>query len=58
MTNRSGFNKQIDIPINKDTPHYIATDLVDSKRNTLIKMGSNTKFLNRKKDSIASVERK
>ena len=42
----------------KDVPTYIATDLVDSKRNSIIKMGSNSKYLNRKKDSIVSVEAK
>ena len=42
----------------KDVPSYIATDLVDNKRNYIIKMGSNSKFLNRKKDSIVSVETK
>jgi hypothetical protein len=42
----------------KDVPPYIATDLVDKKRNSIIKMGSNSKYLNRKKESIASVEEK
>jgi hypothetical protein len=42
----------------KDVPSYIATDLVDKKRNSIIKMGSNSKYLNRKKESIASVEEK
>jgi hypothetical protein len=58
MTNRSGFNKAIDAPLLKDVPTYIATDLVDNKRNTIIKMGSNSKYLNRKKESIVSVETK
>jgi len=42
----------------KDVPPYIATDLVDNKRNSIIKMGSNSKYLNRKKDRIVSVEAK
>jgi hypothetical protein len=58
MTNRSGFNKAIDVPLLKDVPSYLATDLVDKQRNSLIKMGNNSKYLNRKKDSIASVEHK
>ena len=58
MTNRSGFNKVIDVPILKDVPAFVATDLVDKQRNTIIKMGSNSKYLNRKKESIASVEHK
>ena len=56
MTKRSGFNKAIDLPLLKDVPSYVATDLVDNSRNTIIKMSSNSKFINRKKESIASVE--
>ena len=58
MTIRSGFNKAIDVPMLKDVPSYVATDLVDGKRNTIIKMGSNSKYLNRKKESIVSCENK
>ena len=58
MTKRSGYNKAIDVPLLKDVPSYLADDLVDKSRNTLIKMSSNSKFLDRKKESIASVEQK
>ena len=53
MTKRSGYNKAIDVPLLKDVPSYLADDLVDKSRNTLVKMSSNSKFIGRKKDSIA-----
>ena len=53
MTNRSGYNKTIDLKINKDTPKFVCTDIVDKKRNTILKLSSTSKFAKTKRPSLA-----
>ena len=46
MTKRSGFNKSIDKPLNINSPRYVACDIVDPKRNSLIKLTNEAKYAN------------
>ena len=44
MTKRSGFNISIDKPLHPHSPRCVVGDVVDPKRNSLIKLSNKAKF--------------